>query len=197
MESVRIQRDGAIATLQKHGISCDNHMTGYVSDLQTLKTQNEELRDVIKQMRVELEQLSDMSSQKDGMPTANYVRYMEEEVRQVKSENRQLVEQLQQTGLHRKPPTPTTNVKRKSLSPARGGKKHNRSISPSEESHTVHHHRHLIALSDTISSLQKEKVELENRGKEWKIETEQLQERLKEEAELVHIFCAYVAFNLL
>ncbi len=40
------------------------------------------------------------------------------------------------------------------------------------------HRSHLIALSDTIASLQREKAELENKSREWKAKAEHLQGRL-------------------
>lgn len=187
METMRNQRDAAIASLNKHGISCDD-ITGHVMDIQTLQAQNEELREVIRQMRMELEQLSDSPIQRDhhvnqSMPTTNYVQYMEEEVRKVKSENRQLTEQLQQAAAQGKPPTPNTIHKK---SPNQGEKRrgHSTPPSPSVDVH-LKHQTHLIALSDTIASLQREKVDMENKTREWKTKVEQLQDKLKEEEELV------------
>ena len=204
-ESMRTQRDVALSSLHKHGIASDD-FDAKVADFQTLQASNEELRAVIKQMRVEIEQLSDLSDHRNGenMPTANYVRYMEEEVRKVKSENRQLVAQLQQM---KKPPTP----KRKGSSPAQeDGKRSSqvRSRSPVEGeggssqsgAGDVHlqHRGHLIALSDTIASLQREKADLENTVRHWKEKADKLQEKLNEEQELVspnacsayYVFCS-------
>lgn len=195
--TTKTERDAAIATLHKHGVSCD-HLGDHVTDIRTLQAQNEKLRGIIKQMRVELEQLSDWSDRCDGesVPTANYVRYMEEEVRKVKTENRKLSEKVQQTAAQRKPPTPN-NAKTDSHSPIHDDRKllssgHDESPVPQETRRNSspsgvrsQHRTHLIALSDTIASLQREKGEVENQAQQWQGKVKELQDRLKEEQEMV------------
>ncbi len=182
------ERDAAISTLHQHGISFSDET---FTDIQTLRAQNEELRHTIKLMRVELEQLSDLSVLKaeQSAPAANYVHYMEEEVRKVKADNRNLVEQLQQ-GLgasQRKPPTPLSGRPRKAkqLSPL----KHSHTTSEQQEQQEsaveAKHRDHLIALSDTIASLQREKGELENRDRDWQRKVDTLEQRRKDQEEMV------------
>lgn len=187
-ECTRNQRDAALATLHQHGVSCD--VAGHMTDMAKLKTQNEEFRNIIKQMRGELEQLSDWSAQRgdpsnDGMPTADYVRYMEGEVRTLKSQNRDLVEQLQQTGPQGKPPTPNSAKKRTVQTEKKQPPPDH--TPPSSPATNTRHRNHLIALSDTIASLHREKTELESRVQEWRKRVETLQGKLKEEEELVSL----------
>ena len=194
LDSIRNERDAAIATLHQHGISNDKEFRGHVANIQALRAQNEELRLSIKQMRVELEHLSDISAQKAEqiIPAANYVRYMEEEVRKVKAENRQLLEQLQpsQGAAQRKTPTPSSTraKKAKQLSPHAQKQTHTVGEPQEQKDSTVvaKHRDHLIALSDTIASLQKEKGQLENREREWTRKIEILEQRLKEQEEMVY-----------
>ena len=200
LHTAQTQRDVAIATLQQHGIHCEDLGT-QVTEVQALQRQNQELRAIIKQMRAELEQLSDWSDRRasDSTPTTNYVRYMEEEVRKVKSENRKLSEQVQQMAAQRKPPTPNS-VKAKTSSPTLE-RKANHTESPdmvqvkhSSATKDMHHqHRgHLIALSDTIASLQREKGALESQVQEWRSKCEDLQGRLKNEQEMVRLKIFYL-----
>lgn len=189
-ESTQNQRDAALATLHQHGIS-DGDMAGHMADIETLRTQNDEFRNIIKQMRAELEQLSDWSVQRgepgtDSMPTVDYVRYMEGEVRKLKSQNRDLVEQLQQTVPQGKPPMPNSAKKRTHpLTLAEKKQPSPDHTPPSSPAVNAQHRNHLIALSDTIASLHREKEELQNKSREWKRNVELLQQRLKEEEELV------------
>ena len=191
-ESTRSQRDAALATLHQHGLSCD--VAGHVSVMATLRAQNEEFRNIIKQMRAELEQLSDWSAQRgdpsaDSMPTADYVRYMEGEVRTLKTRNRDLAEQLQQAAPLGKPPTPNS-AKKRTRSPVRAEKKPTDHTPPSSPAADTRHRNHLIALSDTIASLHREKTALESKALEWRKNAEILQESLKEEEELVSPYLA-------
>lgn len=184
-ETVQTERDAAIAMLHQHGISLDDKIfTGCVMDIQTLRAQNDELCHTIKQMRVELEQLSDISILKgeQNVPAPNYVHYMEEEVRKVKAENRQLLEQLQQSqGVAQgKPPTPASARSRKAKPAV--SEQQERSESTAME---AKHRDHLIALSDTIASLQKQKGELEMRERDWSVKVDMLEKRLKEQEEIV------------
>ena len=184
------QRDAAITILHKHGISCDQEMASHVTQITTLGTQNRELQNVIKQMRIELEQLSEWSAGKGGrqdsqeMPTLDYVRYMEEQVKKMKSENRQLAEQLELSVPQGKPPTPA-HVKRSPV----GERKQ---ATPTSVDVQAQHRSHLIALSDTIATLHKEKAETEYKVQEWMRKVNQLQDRLKEEEELVMCVCTCV-----
>lgn len=196
---MKTERDAAIATLREHGVPCDN-MSVHVTDMQALQAQNTELRGIIKQMRVELEQLSDWSDHRHSKdtPTANYVRYMEEEVRKMKVENRRLSEQLQQMAAHRKPPTPEAGKRksrsftledRKSPGPSalQGAGQLQPSPSPSSGTRDVHrqHQSHLIALSDTIASLQREKSQAEALVQQCRGKVQELQSKLKDEQEMV------------
>lgn len=192
-ECIETQRDAALATLHQHGIPCDNEVAGHMTNIRTLKTQNDEFRSIIAQMRAELEQLSDWSEQRgddpaaESMPTADYVRYMEGEMRKLKSRNRDLAEQLQRTTAQGKPPTPNS-ARKKARSPTPTEKKQcSDHTPPLSSAEIVQHRSHLVALSDTIASLHREKAELENTSRELKGIVEHLQERLKEEQEVVGI----------
>lgn len=194
-KTMETQRDAALATLHHHGIPCDEEVAGHMTDIRTLKAQNDEFRSIIAQMRAELEQLSDWSahggerSGTEGMPTADYVRYMEGEVRKLKAQSRELVEQLQRTATQGKPPTPNS-VRKKARSPVQAEKQQ-----PSEHAPpcvNVQHRNHLVALSDTIASLHREKAELENTSRDLERNVEHLQERLKEEQELVSVTGRYL-----
>ena len=193
-----MERDAAIDTLSQHGIPCGDHMTDHVTDhvtqVQTLQTQNKELRSVIKQMRTELEELSvtsehrESQSNADTMPTLDYVKYMESEVRKLKSENRLLVERLQQTIPQGKPPTPSPSNRKILSSPPNPGVKrqHHSRSNPATPTEQVQDRTHLIALSDTIASLQRDKTEVELACQHWKTHAQKLQSKVKEEQEMVN-----------
>jgi DNA primase len=157
-----------------------------VEHIGTLQTQNDEFRKIIKQMRAELELLSDSRGEPtaENMPTVGYVCYMEGEVRRLKAHNREIVEQQQQQQQQQqavpqgKPPTPNT---RKTSTLAE--KKQHSPVSSSPEQHR----NHLIALSETIASLHRERTEMENKEREVRRNLELLQDRLKEEQELVSL----------
>ena len=194
LDSMQNERDAALAILHQHGISSnDKDFSGCVTDMQTLRAQNDELRHTIKLMREELEQLSDLSTLKreQNVPAANYVRYMEEEVRKVKAENRQLLEQLQlgQGVAQGKPPTPSSarSKKAKQVSPADRHPHSTKEQQEQKESAAVEtkHRDHLIALSDTIASLQKEKGKLEIKDRDWSLKVDMLEQKLQEQNEMV------------
>ena len=191
LDTMHTERDAAIAMLRQYGVSFnDKNFTGHVTDMQTLHVQNKELCNTIKQMRVELEQLSDLSvlKREQDVPTANYVHYMEEEVRKVKADNRLLVQQLQQgQGVGQgKPPTPASARHKKVAQLSPQAQKQSRSTGQLQESGAESRHRdHLIALSDTIATLQREKGELETREREARGKLEALQHRLKQQEEMV------------
>lgn len=155
LEEVQEERDVAIATLNKHGLTSDSHVTDHMTQLQG---QNRELQNIVKQMREDMEQLT---NREVAMPTTGYVEYMESEVVRLKTENRELVEKLKSQG---KPPPP-------SPPPSSGGKKQ--------------HQNHLIALSDTIAGLQREKMALELTTTRLKSRIEELEREITDEREKV------------
>ncbi len=176
------ERDAALDTLQSHGLSCDHHMTKNIS---SLEAQNSELRHVIKQMREELEKLTDQPEMVGHEPSSSkvsqdYVRYMESEVRKMKLENRELLNRLQLSSPQGKPPPapppPNSSSLKKVPSPPP-------SPTPPKSLRLSQHH--LVALSETIATLNREKGELERRCEEERLRTSQLQDRLKEEKEMV------------
>ena len=191
LDAMRTERDAAIAMLRQCGVLFDDkNFTGHVTDMQTLHVQNKELCSTIKQMRVELEQLSDLSVPKgeQDVPAANYVRYMEEEVRKVKADNRLLTEQLQQgQGAGQgKPPTPASARHKRAAQLSPQAQKQPRTPGQAQESGAETKHRdHLIALSNTIAALQREKGELEEREREARRKLEALQHTLKQQEEMV------------
>ena len=189
------ERDIAIATLNKHGLASHvtNHVTDHLTQLQQLQQQNEELHVVIRQMRQELEHMAHLSvtstgknHEQDGhnnvLPTTGYVQYMEKELIKVKSENRQLIERLQQSQpMGKPPPTPTPSSGQGSPSPPRTS--NSAHVGPGERSRQ--HRSHLIALSDTIASLQKEKAGLELSMVQLRSRVEELEASLSNEQEQV------------
>ena len=202
MMAVQQERDIAIATLNKHGLASQvtDHVTDHMTQLQQLRQQNEELHGVIRQMRQELEQLAHFSETHDSnkrgvsrgqdksvLPTAGYVQYMENELVRVKSENRQLLERLQQTPPTGKPPTPSISTAGRSPSPPRA----------SNSAGEIRQHRsHLIALSDTIASLQKEKGTLELAVVQLRSKVEDLEISLsKEQEQVIHMYTVYTVFS--
>lgn len=187
------ERDIAIATLNKHGLASQvtDHVTDHMTQLQHLRRQNEELHAVIRQMRQEIEQIAEtpdgkphpVLSQEDRsiLPTAGYIQYMENELIRIKSENRQLLERLQQAPPTGKPPTP-------SASPGRGGgnsPSSPRTAGASSAGERRQHRGHLIALSDTIASLQREKGALELALVQLRSKVEELESSLNREQEQV------------
>ena len=202
MMAVQQERDIAIATLNKHGLASQvtDHVTDHMTQLQQLRQQNEELHGVIRQMRQELEQLAHFSETPDSnkrgvsrgqdksvLPTAGYVQYMENELVRVKSENRQLLERLQQTPPTGKPPTPSISTGGRSPSPPRA------SNSAGERRQ---HRSHLIALSDTIASIQKEKGTLELAVVQLRSKVEDLEISLsKEQEQVIHMYTVYTVFS--
>ena len=194
LTAVQQERDIAIATLNKHGLASQvtDHMTDHMTQLQHLRQQNEELHAVIRQMRQEIEQLAETPSDKPHpipsqedrsiLPTAGYIQYMENELIKIKSENRQLLERLQQAPPTGKPPTP-------SASPGRGGSSPSspRTAGASSAGERRQHRGHLIALSDTIAGLQREKGALELAMVQLRSKVEELESSLSEEQEQVGV----------
>ena len=179
-------------SLQTKHLGGDQQEPGHSTELQKVQAQNDQLCSVIKQMRMELENLSDSSGKReiqqgtDGMPSVDYIHYLENEVRRLKSDNRQLVERLQSCTPQGKPPASNSSKKKSSPHSAVERIKDPPSPAPPPIDDTnLQHQSHLIALSSTIASLQKEKAELERKSEEWKSMAEQLQDKLKEDQEMV------------
>lgn len=197
MVALQHERDIAIATLNKHGLAgqVTDHVTDHMTQLQQSRRQNEELHAVIRQMRQELEQLA-QSSENDRVghpasprqdrhvqPTMGYVQYMEQELIKLKSENRQLTERLQQTPPTGKPPMPSSSTANGQSSPSPPRNQSNSSGGSRGERRQ--HRSHLIALSDTIASLQREKGNMELSLVQLRSKVEELEARLSEEQEQV------------
>lgn len=180
MDSVAKEKDIAIATLKIHNLYQDflNHLEevkGHVSKPShdssahiMLSQQNEQLKSVISSMRKEMEQLSlqppgqSMAGESPG-GSHGYMKYLERELVSVKSENRYL--RAQQGGGGRgggggggeggggreatRPPHPPQFG---------GGDERLQSSTPSPTKHS-----HLLAMSEAIAVLQKEKKAVELR----------------------------------
>ena len=198
VRAVQEERDVAVATLSRHGLveeyqsvcqqGCvaQDHVTGPKDHvIEQLREQNKELHAVIRQMRQEMEQLTGFSEQGACKPhhqtgddgpalTVGYVRYMESEVVRLKSKNHQLEEQL---SLMKKPPTPPLLGGRKHTSPPPTGDKPSRRESQ--------HRAHLVALSDTIATLQNKKSALELEALQLNTKVQQLEESLAAHQEKV------------
>ena len=190
VQAVQEERDIAIGTLSKHelveeyqsvcqqrGVARDHVTEPRDHVIEQLRQQNKELHAVIHQMRREMEQLTDLPEQRDGKDevspqtapndgrlTTGYVKYMESEVIRLKSGNQQLKERVQELSQTKKPPTPPPLGSKGSPSPPPMGDK----LSKCESQHRAH----LVALSDTIATLQREKLALE-------LETLQLNTRVQ------------------
>ena len=157
--------------------------------IEQLRQQNKELHAVIRQMRQEMEQLTGFSEQRDDEShqhtsddgpalTVGYVRYMESEVVRLKSANLQLKERVQELSMMKKPPTP----------PLVGGSKRTPSPPPTGDKPSrreSQHRAHLVALSDTIATLQKEKSALELEALQLNTKVRQLEESLAAHQEKV------------
>lgn len=166
--SVAKEKDIAIATLKIHNLYQDflshlEEVKGHVlkpshdsSAHIMLSQQNEQLKSVISSMRKEMEQLT---LQRPGQSTAGespscshgYIKYLERELVSVKSENRHLRAEGRQQGgggggAETRPPHP----------PQFGERLH--SPTPSTTRHS-----HLLAMSEAIAVLQKEKKAVELR----------------------------------
>ena len=200
VRAVQEERDVAVATLSRHGLveeyqsvcqqGCvaQDHVTG-PKDIEQLRQQNKELHAVIRQMRQEMEKLTGFSEQGDNEPhrqtgddgpalTVGYVRYMESEVVRLKSENHQLKERVQELSVMKKPPTPPLVFGRKRTpSPPPTGDKPSRRESQ--------HRAHLVALSDTIATLQNKKSALELEALQLNTKVQQLEESLAAHQEKV------------
>ena len=158
LKQVQLERDTVVAALEKprHG-----YQTSSQGDFSELEQKNRELKAVIQEMRKEMEQCvraSDAPMRASHAPlgvmdapcTAEYVGYLEKELAEVKAEKRKMADHLEELGAHRKPPTPPPPPPPPpSQSPAR------------TSSSDWRHRTHLIALSDTIATLQREKCALE------------------------------------
>ena len=200
VRAVQEERDVAVATLSRHGLVeeyqsvcqqggvAQDHVTG-PKDIEQLRQQNKELHAVIRQMRQEMEQLTSFSEQGDSEPhrqtgadgpalTVGYVRYMESEVVRLKTENHQLKERVQELSVMKKPPTPPLVFGRKRTpSPPPTGDKPSRRESQ--------HRAHLVALSDTIATLQNKKSALELEALQLNTKVQQLEESLAAHQEKV------------
>ena len=189
VQAVQRERDVAIATLGRHGLTeyyqaaCGEGVaSSHVTDprdhvIQQLRQRNEELCVVIRQMRSEMEEITDWSEHPTNhitdkehgqVLTHGYVKYMENEVLRLKTESRELSERLQEG---RKPPP--SGDKRKPPSPRRESQ----------------HRSHLIALSDTIASLQRERQGME-------VEALQLRSELEEKEKTIAAFQEQVSSDL-
>ena len=157
-------------TAAGHGASLEKHkpLSSRIlqSDLEQnnveLEQRNRELKAIIQEMRREMEQcvstdpaagtgtqrVKDALSRVGNAPySAEYVGYLERELAEMKAEKRKMAERLDELVAHRKPPTPPPPPLPQS---------------PTRSSSTDSRHRaHLIALSDTIATLQHEKCGLE------------------------------------
>lgn len=208
---VQGERDVAVATLSKHGLIEEYqtvcHQRGVARDhvtepkdhvIEQLRQQNKELHGVIRQMRQEMEQLTGFSEQRDRelhhhtgdngpALTVGYVKYMESEVVKLKSENQQLKERVQELSLMKKPPTP----------PLVSGSKRTPSPPPTVDKPSKResqHRSHLVALSDTIATLQKEKSALELEVLQLNTKVRQLEDSLTTHQEKVTLnYCIHVA----
>lgn len=205
-DSLKREKYALSAVLHDHNIPWEDHVTSHMTELQKLQSQNRELHDIIKKMRIELEQLSDLTEHQDneqqqkkeeeeGKPSVQYITYLENDVCRLKSENRQLAERLAQVS---KPPTPKSSRRQAGPTTTTTG---NTAVAGtvSLEGDNVARQQHrdqLIALSDTIACLQREKGQLERTCDDWRGKAQQLQDKLKEEKEMVRYLHTIYAISI-
>ena len=187
------ERDIAMATLGRHGLAeelqcreggADDHVSNPRDHMiQQLRQQNEELHQVIAEMREAMEQVTNWTEETEKpanqiaaqeVLTVGYVKYLESEVVRLKAVKRQLGERVQELSASRKPPTPPPSHDKGSATPP-----------PSGDKNAARHRGHLVALSDTIATLQREKVALEGQvlrlqseGQRWKETAQQHQQQV-------------------
>ena len=178
-----LETEGGVASLERHQhLSAGSSARVPPSELEQknveLEQRNRELKAVIQEMRREMEQcvsadpagIADgqlrvkdaLSRMSDAPYSAEYVSYLERELAEMKAEKRKMGERLDELAAHRKPPPPPPPPPPLPLpqSPAR--------TSSAD-------HAHLIALSDTIATLQWKKCGLELEMVRLKGREEQLQ----------------------
>ena len=189
------ERDVAMATLGRHGLAeefqavcreagAGDHVTNPKDHMiQQLQQQNEELRTVIAEMREAMEQVTNRTEKTkkpasqvgaQAVLTVGYVKYLESEVVQLKAEKRELEERIQELLARKKPPTPPPSHNKGNITPP-----------PSGDKQSARHRSHLVALSDTIATLQHEKVTLEGQvlrlqseGQRWRETAQQYQQQV-------------------
>ena len=173
----------------------------HTSEILGLQSRNRELHGIIQQMRAELEQLSDLAEQREKeheeerrkteeekeevpLPSVNYVAYLEKDVCKLKAEIRQMSERL---ALASKPPTPSKGLRGSSdAAPGRGVAGVVSSSGKNKQQQQQQQHLgQLAVLTNTIAQLQKHNAELENACKDWKKKHDLLQEKLRDEKEMV------------
>lgn len=186
---LRGEKDAALELLGQHNIPwTEETPANHVSEALKLQSQNRELHNIIRQMRAELEQLSDLTEQREreqeeerrkkdeAAPSTHYVTYLERDVCRLKAEIRQMSDRLAQTS---KPPTP------KSSKSTTGAARGVASESVSRSRLQLQHVDQLMVLTNTIAQLQRENGELERSCGDWKEKNQQLQNKLREEREMV------------
>lgn len=127
-----------------------------------INQQNEQLRSIISQMRQEMEQLSHdpQSGENGGFCSHGYIKYLENELVRVTTENRKLRadskedDSKKENKMACKPPLAPP--------PLQSHTANEKPTFPSSPS-MARHRGHLVALSETIAVLQREKTALELR----------------------------------
>lgn len=155
--TVTWERDRAVTTITKQGtlthIGEQTAMPDFASsEIQKLQEQNSELRQVIGQMRKEMEMLCEqmvpvaaertepISGNTHGtVPSADYVKSLEEEIKDLKQRNREMEEQLQLAPSMKDSPDPPASAK---------------PVLPDN----VYIQTHIRSLNETIGALRADKV---------------------------------------
>lgn len=152
-----------------------DHVTEQPQDevISQLRQQNSDLHNVIRQMRTELEMITEPTNQ----ISASYVQYMERELQELKSRNRELEVKVQSKQISAEKPPRSPSVERQT-----------RGHTTNEKSHVISedtHRSHVIALSDTIAALQRDKYGLEVELRQFKARVSQLEGQLQQHKEKV------------
>ncbi len=179
------EKDAAQELLREHNIPWPaSASASHTSEIRRLQVRNKELLNIIAKMRAELEQLSGLTERREleheeerkkkeeVAPSVQYVTYLEKDVHRLKAEIRQMSEKL---GLASKPPTPPKGGSKGGAAESSSGGKQQQLVDQ------------VSMLTDTIAHLQKQNTELERSCEEWKKKSSSLQDRLKEDKEMVSI----------
>eukprot|EP00731_Ephydatia_muelleri_P021528 Em0014g119a len=163
-----LETEGGVASLERHQhLSAGSSARVPPSELEQknieLEQRNRELKAVHTGDEARNGTEYALSRVSDAPYSAEYVCYLERELAEMKAEKRKMGERFDELAAHRKPPTPPPPPLPLPQSPARTSSADSR------------HRSHLIALSDTIATLQREKCGLELEMVRLKGREEQLQ----------------------
>lgn len=169
------QLRGKLSKQPKDHVSEDQEAISRDNEIAQLRQQNTDLHNVIRQMRTELETIAEPTNQ----IAASYVQYMERELQELKSKNRDLEVKVQSKQISTEKPPRSPSVD-----------KVNKDHVTREKGHVINeetHRSHVIALSDTIATLQRDKSSLETQLSQCQAKVGELEVQLQDHREKVRI----------